>query len=77
MKYILALSAAVLAMLSTEAFAQMQGYPAGGLGDAWAQDQPSSIGINNGYDPNTGTYLIPHSGGRTTPPLRRQYEGVR
>jgi hypothetical protein len=55
----------------------MQAYPAGGLGDAWAQDQPSSIGINNGYDPNTGTYIIPHSGGRTTPPLRRSYDGVR
>ncbi|MEA2842094.1 MAG: hypothetical protein QOF41_3424 [Methylobacteriaceae bacterium] len=77
MHYILALSAVALAMLSTQAFAQMQAYPAGGLGDAWAQDQPSSIGINNGYDPNTGTYIIPHSGGRTTAPLRRQYDGVR
>jgi hypothetical protein len=44
----------------------MQGYPAGGLGDAWAQDQPSSVGINNGYDPSTETYMIPHSGGRRT-----------
>jgi hypothetical protein len=59
-------------MLSSQAFAQTQNYPTGGLGDAWAQDQPSSIGITNGYDPNTGTYIIPHSGGRTTPPLRHQ-----
>jgi hypothetical protein len=44
----------------------MQGYPAGGLGDAWAQDQPSSIGINNGYDSSTETYMVPHSGGRRT-----------
>jgi hypothetical protein len=66
MKYILAISAVAFAMLSTQAFAQRQGYPAGGLGDAWAQDQPSSIGINNGYDPSTETYTIPHSGGRRT-----------
>jgi hypothetical protein len=66
MKYILTISAVALAMFSTEAFAQMQGYPAGGLGDAWAQDQPSSIGIDNGYDPSTQTYIIPHSGGRRT-----------
>jgi hypothetical protein len=66
MRYLAAISAVALATLSSQAFAQMQGYPAGGLGDAWAQDQPSSIGINNGYDPSTETYRIPHSGGRRT-----------
>jgi hypothetical protein len=66
MRYLAAISAVALATLSSQAFAQMQGYPAGGLGDAWAQDQPSSIGINNGYDPSTETYMIPHSGGRRT-----------
>jgi hypothetical protein len=62
MKYIRAVSAVA---------AQREGYPAGGLGDSWAQDQPSSIGITRSYDPNTGPYIIPHSGGRTTPPLRQ------
>jgi hypothetical protein len=66
MRYIAAISAVAFAMLSSQAFAQMQGYPAGGLGDAWAQDQPSSIGINNGYESSTETYMIPHSGGRRT-----------
>jgi hypothetical protein len=36
-----------------------QGYPVGGLGDAWLQNQPSSLGINNGYDAHTQTYLVP------------------
>jgi hypothetical protein len=66
MRYLAAISAVAFAMLSSQAFAQMQGYPAGGLGDAWAQDQPSSIGINNGYDSSTKTYMVPHSGGRRT-----------
>jgi hypothetical protein len=66
MRYLAAISAVALATLSSQAFAQMQGYPAGGLGDAWAQDQPSSIGINNGYDPSTETYMVPHSEGRRT-----------
>jgi hypothetical protein len=71
MKYVAAISAVAFAMVSGQAFAQTQNYPTGGLGDAWAQDQPSSIGITNGYDPSTGTYMIPHSGGRTTAPLPR------
>jgi hypothetical protein len=29
------------------------------LGDARAQDQPSSIGINNGYNPPVGAYPAP------------------
>jgi hypothetical protein len=78
MKYILAISAVAFAMLSTQAFAQMQGYPAGGLGDAWAQDQPSSIGIDNGYDPATQTYIIPHSGGRRTTAMPPHFQnGIR
>jgi hypothetical protein len=72
MRYVAGISAAALVMLATQAFAQTQNYPTGGLGDAWAQDQPSSIGITNGYDPSTGTYRIPHSGGRSTAPLRYQ-----
>jgi spermidine/putrescine-binding protein len=75
MTYVAAISAAALAMLSTQALAQTQNYPVGGLGDAWAQDQPSSIGINNNYDPSTETYIIPHSGGRrrtTAMPSRYQ-----
>jgi hypothetical protein len=67
MRYLAAISTVAFAMLASQAFAQMQGYPAGGLGDAWAQDRPSSSGINNGYDPSTETYRVPHSGGgRTT-----------
>ena len=74
MKYLAAISAAALAMLSSEAFAQPRNYPVGGLGDAWAQDQPSSIGINNGYDPSTETYVIPHSGGRRTMAMPPRYQ---
>jgi hypothetical protein len=78
MIYIAAISAVALSMLSTQAFAQRQGYPAGGLGDAWAQDQPSSIGIDNGYDPSTQTYIIPHSGGRRTTAMPPRYQdGIR
>jgi hypothetical protein len=29
---------------------EAQVYPVAGLGDAWMQNQPSSIGITNGYD---------------------------
>jgi hypothetical protein len=78
MRYVAAISAAALAMLSTQAFAQTQNYPVGGFGDAWAHDQPSSIEINNGYDPSTETYIIPHSGGRRTTAMPPRYQnGVR
>jgi hypothetical protein len=51
-KYIAAaISAVALAMVAGLALAQNQGSPVGGLGDARAQDLPSSVGINNGYDP--------------------------
>ena len=52
-------SAAALTVLTTQAFAEAKLYPVGGLGDAWMQNQPSSIGITNGYDPQAQTYLIP------------------
>lgn len=74
MKYVVVISAAALAILSTQAFAQIGNYPVGGFGDAWAQDQPSSIGIDNGYDPNTETYIIPHSGGRRTTAMPPRHE---
>jgi hypothetical protein len=78
MRYLAVISAAALATLSTQAFAQTRNYPVGGLGDAWAQDQPSSIGINNGYDPSTETYIIPHSGGRRTTAMPPRYQsGIR
>jgi len=75
MRYVTAISAAALAMFSSQVFAQTQNYPVGGFGDAWAHDQPSSIGINNGYDPSTETYIIPHSGGRRTSAMPPRYEG--
>jgi hypothetical protein len=74
MRNLAAILAAALATVSTQAFAQTQNYPVGGLGDAWAQDQPSSIGINNGYDPSTETYIIPHSGGRRTTAMPPRYQ---
>jgi hypothetical protein len=41
---------ALFAALSTgQASAQMEGIGSGGLGDARAQNQPTSVGINNGY----------------------------
>jgi hypothetical protein len=40
----------LLATLSvSQAYAQMEGIGSGGLGDARAQNQPTSFGINNGY----------------------------
>jgi len=50
MKYVAVISAVALATLAGSALAQNQGNPVSGLGDARAQDQPSSVGINNGYD---------------------------
>jgi hypothetical protein len=53
------LSAVALIVLTTQALAEAQVYPVGGLGDAWMQNQPSSVGITNGYDPRVQTYLVP------------------
>jgi hypothetical protein len=53
MKYVAMISAAAFAVLSGQALAQNEGSPVGGLGDARAQDLPSSVGINNGYDTRT------------------------
>jgi hypothetical protein len=39
----------VTALCLGQASAQMQGIGNGGLGDARAQNQPTSVGINNGY----------------------------
>lgn len=61
------LSASALGVLAGTAFAEPQPYPAGGFGDAWFQDQPSSIRITNGYDPQTQTYLIPGNPPYTVP----------
>jgi hypothetical protein len=74
MKYVLAISAVVLGMLSSQAFAAGKAYPVGGFGDAWAHDQPTSVGITNGYDPSTQTYAIPHSGGKRTTALPPTYQ---
>jgi hypothetical protein len=59
MKSIAIISAAALALLASQALAQNQGSPVSGLGDARAQDQPSSVGINNGYDPRTAVSPAP------------------
>jgi hypothetical protein len=78
MRYVISTLTAALAVVPPSAFSQPQNYPAGGLGDAWVQDQPTSIGINNGYDPSTGTYTVPHSEGRSTTAMPPRYEsGVR
>jgi hypothetical protein len=50
-------SAGALIVLTSQAFAEAQVYPVGGLGDAWMQNQPSSIGITNGYDPRGADLL--------------------
>jgi hypothetical protein len=56
MKYLAAISALAFTMLAGQALAQNQGNPVSGLGDAKAQDEPSSVGINNGYNPPIGAY---------------------
>jgi hypothetical protein len=49
------------------AFAQPKSYAVGGFGDAWFQNQPSSLGITNGYDPQAQTYTIPGNPAYTVP----------
>jgi hypothetical protein len=51
-----------------QASAQMEGIGNGGLGDARAQNQPTSVGINNGYGAPGYGYAAPAPGyvtGRT------------
>jgi hypothetical protein len=49
-RYALGGALALFAALSVgPANAQMEGIGNGGLGDARAQNQPTSVGINNGY----------------------------
>ena len=77
MKYVAAISAVALAVLSGQALAQNEGHPVGGLGDARAQDLPSSVGINNGYEPRTITPAPVNPGleGRSaTPRNPRRYQ---
>lgn len=57
-------AAIAIGVVAAPAFAQQpqeqqKGYPAGGLGDAWFQNQPSTQGINNGYDAQAQTYTVP------------------
>jgi hypothetical protein len=67
MKYLAAISALAFTMLAGQALAQNQGNPVSGLGDAKAQDEPSSVGINNGYNPPIGAYpgVVPGREGRS------------
>jgi hypothetical protein len=65
MRYVAAISAVAFAVLSGQALAQTQGYPVGGLGDAQAQDEPTSQGFNNGYNPPVGMYPAPRVEGRS------------
>jgi hypothetical protein len=60
---------ALFAALSTgQACAQMEGIGNGGLGDARAQNQPTSVGINNSYGgPNYGYAPVPRAGYVTGP----------
>ena len=77
MKTIAIVSAAAVLMLAGQALAQNQGSPVGGLGDARAQDQPSSVGINNGYDPRIVAPVPANPGleGRSTAPRNpRRYQ---
>jgi hypothetical protein len=63
-RFILAGALGLLAALSVgQASAQMEGIGSGGLGDARAQNQPTSVGINNGYrGPAYGYGYAPASG---------------
>ena len=77
MRSIAIISAVALSMLAGQALAQNQGSPVGGLGDARAQDQPSSVGINNGYDPRivAPAPVAPGLEGRSTAPRNpRRYQ---
>jgi hypothetical protein len=73
-------SAALLGFLAVlcagPALAQMDGIGSGGLGDAKAQNEPSSVGINNGIRaqaPASGGYGSPGAGEA----MRRSVRGAR
>ena len=62
------------AMSVGPAYAQMEGIGNGGLGDARAQNQPTSVGINNGYGgPGYGYGYAPSPYGYAAGP--RSYRG--
>jgi hypothetical protein len=54
-----------------QASAQMEGIGNGGLGDAKAQNQPTSVGINNGYGGPGYGYAPPAYGYRAGPSAYR------
>ena len=77
MKSLAAVSAIALSMLAGQALAQNEGSPVGGLGDARAQDLPSLVGINNGYDTRSVAPAPANPGleGRSTAPRNpRRYQ---
>lgn len=55
------------ALSAGQASAQMEGIGNGGLGDARAQNQPTSVGINNGYGGPGYGYARPPVGYVTGP----------
>ncbi|MBV9393773.1 MAG: hypothetical protein JOZ84_05110 [Methylobacteriaceae bacterium] len=55
------------ALSAGQASAQMEGIGNGGLGDARAQNQPTSVGINNGYGAPAYGYGRPRMGYVTGP----------
>jgi hypothetical protein len=55
------------ALSAGQASAQMEGIGNGGLGDARAQNQPTSVGINNGYGGPGYGYAAPRGGYVTGP----------
>lgn len=73
MSKVLLLAGIAFGVLAGPTLAEPQGYPIGGTGDAWFQNQPSSIGISNGYDAQAQTYVIPGNPPYTVPanPLLR------
>jgi hypothetical protein len=74
-RLVLAGAFGLLGLLSVgPASAQMEGIGNGGLGDARAQNQPTSVGINNGYGGPGYGYAAPAPGaGYVTP--RTPYRG--
>jgi hypothetical protein len=61
MKKVLFIAALMFLVPSSQAFAES------GFGDAWFQDQPRSLGISNGYDPQMQTYTVPGNPPYTVP----------
>ena len=66
----------LLGLLSVgPASAQMEGIGNGGLGDAKAQNQPTSVGINNGYGGRAYGYAPAGAGYVTSRTPYRGYSG--